>query len=136
MTRNYIDIGPSLQVFKRNKTDAVLLTDEELYRLTLRNIVNTNYKERLWNIRFGGNLYAYLFSMFPTASIESFRVSLSEQIKQNEPNVTLMGVVITPNTDSNIAYIKILYSKSYDNDDGIKIVDVTETVDTSSIYRS
>lgn len=132
----YIDIAPTLSIFNRNKVKSDLIYDLDLYRENIKNILKTNTKERLWNIDFGSNLYSYLFNI-QGASISlltTFKTRLYDLIQKYEPNVNIQNVIVIPDFDKNTINIKILFSKIYDDSEGIKVKETTESYSFEDLY--
>lgn len=132
----YVDIAPTLSIFNRNKVKSDLIYDLDLYRENIKNILKTNTKERLWNIDFGSNLYSYLFNI-QGASISlltTFKTRLYDLIQKYEPNVNIQNVIVIPDFDKNTINIKIFFSKIYDDSEGIKVKETTESYSFEDLY--
>jgi phage baseplate assembly protein W len=93
-----------------NSKDIVPLTDIDAIKQSVKNLVLTNFGEKLFRPEFGGNVTSYLFEPvnFTTA------ISIQEEIKlvlQNfEPRVNNIVVQVTNDIDTNGYRVTIGFS--------------------------
>ena len=91
-------------VFKSNYT-----TTEQI-KSNLINFILTNNGERIFNPNYGSNLRAYLFTNINEINLQALEMKLTNDIKNNFPNVNVSQLTLTPNYDSNSIGLNIVYS--------------------------
>lgn len=92
--------------------DLTLLVNEDAIRRSLSNIIKTNFYERRYRARFGGNLRKHLFENQVPMTLNSIKIAISNAITNFEPRVNLLDVTVSsPNSgDSNQVSVNITFS--------------------------
>jgi len=105
----FADLNLSMPIHPNSK-DIIPLTDIDAIKQSVKNLVLTNFGEKLFRPEFGGNVTSYLFEPvnFTTA------ISIQEEIKlvlQNfEPRVNNIVVQVTNDIDTNGYRVTIGFS--------------------------
>ena len=100
-------------IFKKNDAAAV--------KQAVKNLLLTNFGEKPFNPRFGGNLNAFLFRLdteFDELEIED---SVAQAIANFEPRAILRNVKATLQSDQNSVNVKVIY----------QVVNIPETQELS-----
>lgn len=82
----------------------------ESVRIALRNLILTDKYERLRNPRFGGNIRQYLFESFSPTTSGEIKNQIETAIRNYEPRIRVIDVVVTPREDNNSMNIRIIFS--------------------------
>lgn len=82
---------------------------EEGIKRAVRNLILTNFYDRLFNPRIGGNVQKQLFENFSPLSAKYLEVAIREVIRNWEPRIELIDVISTANEDENGYYTRITY---------------------------
>lgn len=86
-----------------------IIKNENSVKQSLKNIIFTNFNERLYNPTFGGNINNYLFEPMNNFTFDAIRESITNTIKNYEPRVIDSSVVVTPIDDFNSIKINIYF---------------------------
>jgi phage baseplate assembly protein W len=70
-------------------------------RQSVLNILKTNHGERPFNPLFGANLRSFLFENIDGISIVAIADAVETAIKNDEPRVKVLNVVVKSNSDNN-----------------------------------
>lgn len=89
--------------------DVVRFINENAVNRSLRNLVNTNRGERLFQPEIGGDIYKLLFEPMSDAVSEMLSVSIQRVIADYEPRAKVLNVFVTPNYDGNAYLVVIEY---------------------------
>ncbi len=82
---------------------------------SLKNIILTSYYERGFNVAFGTNVRSSMFELYSPLDLLTMKDFISEAIKNFEPDVEVMDIVVTNATeDSHSIDITIMYTE-YNN---------------------
>lgn len=95
MKKNYIDI--SVSSFKNPHPisgDITLLRDEDVVKENIKNLIFTNFFEKPYSPRYGGNIKRYLFNRINTLETKVMESELYDAIKSYEPRVTDVKITI------------------------------------------
>ena len=92
---SYSDIDFSFQA-NPNTGDVGIMYDTEAVRQSVKNILMTNYGEKLFKPDFGVNLRRFLFEPFDASTYEAIREEVFVAIQNYEPRVRVEQVDITP----------------------------------------
>lgn len=90
--------------------DISRVTNEQSIKQSIRNLVMTNYGERLFQPTIGSNILGSLFEFNDLTTASDLQFYISETIRNNEPRASLESVNVTETPDSNYVKIDILFS--------------------------
>lgn len=105
----FSDIPTNLTVHPK-KQDLLMITNEEAVKRSIRNLINTNTYERLFQPDIGGNVRGLLFENFSRLTISQIENTIEAVILNNEPRANLIQVKVTPSIDQNVLNVSILFS--------------------------
>jgi len=74
--------------------DLVRARNESAIKLSLQNLLRTNYGERLFNSNIGSNIYNSLFEPNDSIIEADLRASILETINNNEPRVSILDISV------------------------------------------
>lgn len=109
MKTNYIDIDPNFAAHPISG-DISILSDEEAVKQSLRNIIWTNFHEKYYKPKFGGNIKAYLFSKINFLEKEVIKQNLLDMIKKYEPRVIDVSVNVDIRKEAQTLIINLYYT--------------------------
>lgn len=84
-------------------------TTKDQIKSNLVNLLLTDIGERIMNPTFGTLLRRFLFEGITDNNIESLRESISNSIAIYIPEITVLDIIISPNTDYNSVELNINY---------------------------
>ena len=87
-------------------------TDEKSINQSLKNIILTNFGERLYNPGFGSNINALLFENNFENIISTMNFYIRNSIQIFEKRVEIIDVIIEPSENENSVTINIVYRTS------------------------
>ena len=87
----FTDFYNDFNVHPQNKRLA-LYTDEQSVRRSMRNILSTNTKERLFNPEFGGGLRRFLFEDISVMTADLMKDAIKESIGRHEPRARVVDL--------------------------------------------
>jgi phage baseplate assembly protein W len=96
----FSDLNLSLPIHP-NKKDIVPLTDIDAVKQSVKNLVLTNYGEKLFKPKFGGNITSYLFENVTRFTAVSIFNEIRRILAKHEPRITDVKVQVTDNADAN-----------------------------------
>ena len=106
----------------------IIKSNDDLVRESLRRLIMTNLKERLGHPFMGGNLKSSLFELNNPNDLDNIKVSLTQQIAQYEPRVTLSNLNISDSTtNENALIILVAYKLIGDPNQDDRILTLTVT---------
>ena len=106
--QEFKDISMSFQTNPLND-DLIALKNSSAIARSIRNIVFTQPGEKFFNPDFGSRISESLFENIDDASADVIRDEIRSSIRNFEPRVNLLRVVVTPNFDANEMNVKITY---------------------------
>jgi hypothetical protein len=108
VTKAFKDVSMS---FKYNPLsgDLIALKNENAISRSIRNIVMTTPGEKIFDPNFGSNISDILFENVDEVSAISIRDEIENSIKNYEPRVELIDVIVDPNYDNNQFDVLIAY---------------------------
>ena len=106
--RKYKDISMSFETNPLND-DLVSLSDTSAIARSIRNIVFTSPGEKFFNPDFGSRISESLFENIDDASADVIRDEIRNSIRNFEPRVNLLSVIVRPNFDFNEMNVTIKY---------------------------
>ena len=83
--------------------------DEEAVKASIRNLISTRNYERLFHPEIGCQVYSLLFENFTEDTIQIVKKTISDTMLRFEPRVSLLGVNIKDNSDSNEVIIDVIF---------------------------
>jgi phage baseplate assembly protein W len=93
--------------------DVGVKTDINSINQALRNLINTNYFDRLFQPLVGCNIRAILFEPADPITIADLRQAIRDTITNYEPRVTLSDIFVEDLSDRNQYNIRIVYFVNY-----------------------
>lgn len=96
----FSDLNLSLPIHP-NKNDIIPLTDVDAIKQSLKNLVLTNFGEKLFKPNFGGNVTSYLFENVDVFTAVSIQYDINRAIKKFEKRVTDVTTQVIDNMDAN-----------------------------------
>lgn len=91
------------------KKDITLLEDDEAVKMSIKNIVLTNKKEKRFQSNFGGNMRNYLFEDIDFILQESIKDDLIDLITRYESRITELKIKNMTSPDDNTLSFTIQY---------------------------
>jgi phage baseplate assembly protein W len=99
--------------FRRHPSTGKLLIkkDDDAVKQALKTLILTNFYEKPFFPRFGGNLRARLFDNFDSITAELFKSQIETAIRNFEPRVALDagGIIIQQQPDRNTLIVTIRF---------------------------
>jgi len=86
------------------------VTNENSVRQAVKNIVLTNFGERLFQPGIGGNVNKSLFGLADEVTASNLNFDIKNAIKNNEPRANVLSVKVFPSPDKNSFIIDIIFS--------------------------
>jgi phage baseplate assembly protein W len=108
VSRGFKDLSMTFQVNPLNY-DLIALKNESAIARSLRNLVFTQPGERFFNQNLGSQVKKILFENIDDLSASIIKDEIQNTIKNYEPRVNLIDVMVSPNYDNNEFNIKIQY---------------------------
>jgi phage baseplate assembly protein W len=90
--------------------DVVRLKNEVAIKQSIRNLVLTNYGERLFQPNIGSAVNRSLFEPNDFLLVDDITSSIRRTIEFNEPRVTLLNVEVLSNRDDNNVRVNIVFA--------------------------
>lgn len=97
--------------FQRNPVtgDVSMSYDDNAVVRSVRNLMLTNFYERLFQPDLGSNIEASLFELATPATAASLENAITETITNFEPRVTLTSVKVISMEDQNSFYVELQF---------------------------
>lgn len=105
----YSDITVNLDVHP-DTGDLFLITNENAIKQSLKNLVNTQSYERLYDPTFGGNLTKSLFELMTTEELYTVKTMLENSIQNQEPRISLISINLVADFVNDGVNITIKYT--------------------------
>lgn len=109
MKTNYRDIDPNFAAHPISG-DVAILSDEEAVKQSLRNILWTNFHEKPYKPKYGGNLKGYLFGKINFLEKEVIQQNLLDMIKKYEPRVIDVSAKVSIDKEGQTLIINLYYT--------------------------
>ena len=93
-----------------DKNDILKYSNEESVKRAIRNILQTNRGERLFNPTFGSNVRKYLFENITPITESLIREQVETSINNFEPRAKLIDVIVSGYPDDNAYNITVIFS--------------------------
>lgn len=107
-SRSFKDISMSILKNPFSK-DIASVTNEESIKQSIKNIVLTAPGEKLFNPKFGSNVYNMLFEPLDPFMIDSLQVEILNTIKNYEKRVEVTNLRCIPDYDLNSVTVSLEY---------------------------
>ena len=104
----FSDFYNNFNVHPQNKRLA-LYTDEQAVRRSMRNILSTNTKERLFNPEFGGGLRRFLFEDISVMTADLIKDAIKDSIRRHEPRARVVDVLVVSNEFAHSYDVSVYY---------------------------
>lgn len=104
----FTDFYNNFNVHPQNKRLA-LYTDEQAVKRSMRNILSTNTKERLFNPEFGGGLRRFLFEDISVMTSDLIKDAIKDSIGRHEPRARVVEVLVVSNEFAHSYDITVYY---------------------------
>lgn len=111
----FTDFYNNFTVHPENKRLA-LYVDEQAVRRSIRNILSTNTRERLFNPEFGANLKRFLFEDISVMTSDLIKDAIYDSLTKHEPRVRVKEVLVVSNEFAH-SYDVTLYYEIINNAD-------------------
>ena len=106
--QEFKDISMSFQTNPLND-DLIALKNSSAIARSIRNIVFTQPGEKFFNPNFGSRISESLFENIDNVSADVIRDEIRNSIRNFEPRVNLLSVIVRPNFDFNEMNVTIEY---------------------------
>ena len=106
--QEFKDVSMSFQTNPLND-DLIALKNSSAIARSIRNIVFTQPCEKFFNPDFGSRISESLFENIDDASADVIRDEIRNSIRNFEPRVNLLSVIVRPNFDFNEMNVTIEY---------------------------
>tara|TARA_Y100000389_G_C17471232_1_gene531227 strand:- start:5872 stop:6294 length:423 start_codon:yes stop_codon:yes gene_type:complete len=90
--------------------DVAVKTNEEAIKQSIRNLIQTNKGERLYQPNIGGDIKRLLFENNTPQTLILMREVIGEAIKAYEPRANVIDLVISPNEEQNAIAVSITFN--------------------------
>ena len=104
----FTDVYNNFNIHPQNKRLA-LHTDEQAVRRSMRNILSTNTKERLFNPEFGGGLRKFLFEDISVMTSDLIKDAVMDSITKYEPRARIIDVLVISNEFAHSYEVSVYY---------------------------
>ena len=96
-------------VIHPNKNDIIPLTDIDAIRQSIKNIILTNYTEKLFKPTFGSNVAGRLFENADQFLAIALEDDIRHAIRMHEPRGKVLDVIVIDNSDRNAYDVSITF---------------------------
>jgi len=90
--------------------DVVVLTGNDAIKRSIRNLMLTNYNDRLFNSKIGSNLTALLFENINPITAAQIDTAIRDCIRNFEPRVSVISVDVSVDPDNNGYNVRLQYN--------------------------
>jgi hypothetical protein len=104
----FTDFYNNFNVHPQNKRLA-LHTNEQAVKRSIRNILQTNTKERLFNPEFGGGLRRFLFEDISVMTADLIKDAVTDSISKHEPRARIIDVLVVSNEFAHSYEVSVYY---------------------------
>jgi len=109
VSRGFKDISMSFQSNPLNY-DLIALNNESAIARSIRNLVLTYPGERFFDENLGSRVSQSLFDNIDEITASIIRDEIENTIKNYEPRVDLINVIVSPNYDNSEFYVTVEYA--------------------------
>ena len=86
------------------------LRNDQSIKQSVRNLILTNYGERLFQPGIGSNIYRSLFEPNDVIAAEDIKYHIETTVRQNEPRVNLLQVDVFSNQEKDSITINVVFA--------------------------
>lgn len=97
-------------IAKPGTKDITKKIGEEAIKRSIRNIIFTNFYDRLFNPTFGSNIYRLLFSNVTDVTAILISDAVKEVLRNYEPRCSVLAADVSPSEDMNAYNVRITYT--------------------------
>ena len=108
-TRLFADLNLSMPIHP-NRKDITPITDIDAIKQSVKNLVLTNFGEKVFRPEFGGNVTSYLFEPVNFTTAISIREEINSVLQNFEPRIENITVQVTNDIDTNAYRVTIGFS--------------------------
>jgi phage baseplate assembly protein W len=108
VSQSFKDVSMSFQANPLNN-DLIALKNQSAIARSIRNIVLTSPGEEFFNPDFGSNVSRLLFDNLDDLTALSIRDEIENSIRNYEPRVQLIDVIVVPEYDNNEFNVTVVY---------------------------
>jgi phage baseplate assembly protein W len=108
VSQSFKDVSMSFQANPLNN-DLIALKNQSAIARSIRNIVLTSPGEKFFNPDFGSNVSRLLFDNLDDLTALSIRDEIENSIRNYEPRVQLIDVIVVPEYDNNEFNVTVVY---------------------------
>jgi phage baseplate assembly protein W len=109
VTRDYRDLDLSFNIHPVRKDVTKHVGDKAVIN-SIKNLVSTNFYERLFNPSLGGNIRKLLFENLDVITSVRMEKEITQIIENFEPRARLSEVIVIPEPDTNSFKVKVQFS--------------------------
>lgn len=109
VTREYKDLDLSFNIHPIRKDVTKHVGDLAVIN-SIKNLLSTNYYERLFNPTLGGNIRRLLFENLDNITSVRMEKEIYQIIENFEPRATVSNVTVTPEPDNNQFKVRIEFT--------------------------
>ena len=109
VTRDYRDLDLSFNIHPVRKDVTKHVGDKAVIN-SIKNLVSTNFYERLFNPSLGGNIRKLLFENLDAITSLRMEKEITQIIENFEPRARLSEVIVIPEPDTNSFKVKVQFS--------------------------
>jgi len=92
------------------RKDLVTVTNQNAVAASIRNLILTNKRERLFRPSLGSNIKAMLFEPMTATTALSIKTAITETIKNYEPRANLISVICTPDYNNDRYQVQVVFT--------------------------
>jgi len=107
-TRTFSDLDLNF-IANPNTGDVTKKFDENAIKQSVKNLIQTNFYERLFHPEIGSQVRALLFEPYSPMLDAMLTRAITNTINNYEPRVQLMVVDVRSNPDNNTVYVSITF---------------------------
>tara|TARA_B100000575_G_scaffold294588_1_gene311823 strand:+ start:4262 stop:4681 length:420 start_codon:yes stop_codon:yes gene_type:complete len=108
LSRGFKDIGVGFLLNSFTK-DAAVVKNENAIKQAIKNLVLTQKGEKLFQPEIGSGVYELLFEPMDPFTADSIRDEIINTLGQYEPRITIQGVKVSPNEETNQFDVTVEY---------------------------
>ena len=108
LSRGFKDIGVGFLLNAFTK-DAAVVKNENAIKQSIKNLVLTQKGEKLFQPEIGSGVYELLFEPMDPFTADTIRDEIINTLGQYEPRITIQGVRVMPNEETNQFDVTVEY---------------------------
>ena len=83
--------------------------DNQAVVRSVRNLLLTNFYERLFQPKLGSNINAFLFEPITAITSGAIEAEIENVIKMHEPRAKVIKITVTPQEDLNAFFVELVF---------------------------